>query len=236
MPLHIRSELMSSSKMTSDTKFHILLGFYVGAWGIVPGLTPKLIPLDMNWLGLGMLAFSFGAFMHAITFPCTDVVAEVWGAARARLMVYLGVAVFLLATVFYMLGTRLPGAPGWPHNEAYSLIFASADRMIIASLSATIIAQLLDIVIFERIKRITGERGLWLRNNCSTAVSQLLDTTIFYAIAFYGVIPNDVLPLLIVGTYFVKLLLTALDTPVVYLLVRWITGQWTAPGDVPEPT
>jgi uncharacterized PurR-regulated membrane protein YhhQ (DUF165 family) len=202
---------MSSTKIASDTKFHILLGVYVGAWGIVPGLTPKLIPLDMNWLGLGMLAFSFGAFMHAITFPCTDVVAEVWGAARARLMVYLGVSVFLLATVFYMLGTRLPGAPGWPHNDAYNLIF-------------------------ERIKQITGERGLWLRNNCSTAVSQLLDTTIFYSIAFYGVIPNDVLPLLILGTYLVKLLITALDTPVVYLLVRWITGQWTAPGDISEPT
>ena len=74
-----------ASKQYSETKFHILLGVYVGAWGIVPGLTPKLIPLDLEWIGLGVLAFSFGAFMHAITFPCTDTVAEVWGSARARL-------------------------------------------------------------------------------------------------------------------------------------------------------
>ena len=216
----------------SETKFHILLGIYVGAWGILPGLTPKLIPLDLSDFGLGMLAFSFGAFMHAITFPCTDVVAEVWGAARARLMVYLGVSVFLIATAFYMIGTRLPGAPGWPLNEAYNSIFSTADRMILASLSATSVAQLMDIFVFEKIKQMTGQKGLWLRNNLSTAFSQLLDTTIFYTIALYGVLPNEVLPLLIVGTYLVKIVLTAIDTPVVYLLVRWITGHWTAPGDV----
>ncbi|MFP6808195.1 MAG: queuosine precursor transporter [Pseudomonadales bacterium] len=219
-------------KSVSDTKYHILLGIYVGAWGILPGLTPKLIPLDLSVFGLGMLAFSFGAFMHAITFPCTDVVAEVWGAARARLMVYLGVCVFLIATAFYMIGTRLPGVPDWPLNDAYNSIFATADRMILASLAATCVAQLMDIFVFEKIKQITGQRRLWLRNNLSTAMSQLLDTTIFYTIAFYGVLPNATLPLLIIGTYLVKLLLTAIDTPVVYLLVRWITGHWTAPGDI----
>ena len=90
----------------------------------------------------------------------------------------------------------------------------------------------MDIFVFEKIKQMTGQKGLWLRNNLSTAFSQLLDTTIFYTIALYGVLPNEVLPLLIVGTYLVKIVLTAIDTPVVYLLVRWITGHWTAPGDV----
>lgn len=215
----------------SDTKFHILLGVYVGAWGIVPGLTPKLIPLDLGWTGIGILSFSFGAFMHAITFPCTDAVAEVWGAKRARLMVYIGVAIYALAIAFYILGAKLPPAPGWELNEAYVSIFSQAERMIIASLCATIVAQLLDIFIFEKIKQRTGERRLWLRNNLSTAVSQLADTTVFYSIAFYGIIPNDKLPLLVIGTYLVKLLITAIDTPIVYLLVYWITGKWSAQGD-----
>jgi len=223
---------INATEKYSETKYHILLGIYVGAWGIVPGLTPKLIPLDLSWAGLGVLAFSFGAFMHAITFPCTDAVAEVWGAKRARLMVYLGVAMYTVAIAFYMLGSRLPPAPGWELNEAYVSIFSLAERMIFASLAATVVAQFLDIFVFEKIKRLTGERWLWLRNNLSTAVSQLADTAIFYSIAFYGIIPNDTLPLLVLGTYLVKLLITAVDTPVVYLLVRWITGDWTSKGSL----
>lgn len=219
-----------SSSRFSETKYHILLGVYVGAWGIVPGLTPKLVPLDLNWAGLGVLAFSFGAFMHAITFPCTDAVAEVWGAARARLMVYLGSSVYAIAIAFYLLGAQLPAAPGWDGNDAYVSIFSQAQRMIVASICATIVAQLLDIYIFERIKKSTGEPRLWLRNNASTAISQFVDTSIFYSVAFYGVIPNDQLPLLVAGTYLVKLVITIVDTPFVYLIVRWITGSWTAKG------
>lgn len=225
----------SAKPKYSDTKYHILLGVYVGAWGIVPGLTPKLIPLDLEWAGLGILAFSFGAFMHAITFPCTDTVAEVWGAARARLMVYLGCAVYAVAIAFYIIGTKLPAAPGWELNEAYVSIFSQAERMIVGSICATVVAQLLDIYLFERIKQATGMKWLWLRNNGSTAISQFVDTAIFYSIAFYGVIPNDQLPLLVLGTYLVKLAITAIDTPIVYLLVRWITGKWSANGDLAGP-
>ena len=221
---------MTGHTAYSETKFHILLGVYVGAWGIVPGLTPKLIPLDLDWAGIGVLAFSYGAFMHAITFPCTDAVAEVWGAARARLMVYLGASVYAVAIAFYVLGTQLPPAPGWELNEAYVSIFSQAERMIIGSVCATVVAQLLDIYVFERIKRATGEKWLWLRNNGSTAISQFVDTAIFYSIAFYGVIPNEALPLLVFGTYIVKLLITVIDTPFVYLIVRWITGSWTVAG------
>jgi uncharacterized integral membrane protein (TIGR00697 family) len=219
----------------SETKYHILLGVYVGAWGIVPGLTPKLIPLDLDWTGLGLLAFSFGAFMHAVTFPCTDAVAEIWGGARARLMVYLGTSMYAVAIAFYILGSNLPPAPGWELNDAYVSIFSMAERMIVGSICATVVAQLLDIYVFEKIKSITGEKWLWLRNNGSTAISQLVDTTIFYSIAFYGVIPNEQLPLLVLGTYLVKLAITIVDTPVVYLLVRWITGSWSARGDLPPP-
>lgn len=226
------SALSSDVSTYSETKFHVLLGVYVGAWGIVPGLTPKLIPLDLEWAGLGILAFSFGAFMHAITFPCTDTVAEVWGAARARLMVYLGAATYAVAIAFYMLGTTLPAAPGWGLNDAYVAIFSQASRMIVASICATLVAQLLDIYVFEKIKSMTGQRWLWLRNNGSTAISQLVDTAIFYSIAFYGIIPNSQLPLLVLGTYLVKLVITVIDTPFVYLLVRWITGRWSAKGDL----
>lgn len=212
-------------------KFAILVAVYVGAWGIVPGLTPKLVPLDLSIVGLGVLAFSFGSFLHAFTFPITDAVAEVWGAKRARFLVYLGVTTYAVASFFYLAAVFAPAAPSWPHNEAYSAIFSQAGRLLVASLSATFFAQLLDVYIFEKIKNATQGRWLWLRNNGSTAISQFVDASIFYSIAFYGIIPNSVLPALILGAYLVKLLLTLLDTPIVYLLVRWLTGKWEVKTD-----
>ncbi|MEP1142145.1 MAG: queuosine precursor transporter [Henriciella sp.] len=212
-------------------KFAILAATYAGAWGIVAGLTPKLVPLDLSLVGLGVLAFSFGSFLHAVTFPITDAVAEVWGPKRARFLVYIGVTVYAFASLLYLAAVIAPPAPDWPHNEAYRAIFSQAGRLLIASLTATFFAQLLDVYIFEKIKTATGGKWLWLRNNGSTAISQLADASIFYTIAFYGIIPNTVLPALILGAYLVKVLLTLLDTPMVYLLVRWLTGKWEIKGD-----
>lgn len=217
-------------KQYSETWFYILLGAYVGAWGLVSGLTPKLVPLDLSWMGLGMLTFSYGVFIHAITFPCADVVTEIWGPARAKLMVWIGVAMYSVSILFYIVGTKLPPAAGWTLNEAYVSIFAQADRMIFGSIIATVFAQLLDILVFVRVKKMTGSKGLWIRNNASTMVAQFADASIFYSIAFYGVIPTSEIPILVLGTYLVKVLLSILGTPVVYLLVYKITGSWSVKG------
>ncbi|WP_269525154.1 queuosine precursor transporter [Coraliomargarita parva] len=218
-----------------EYKYHILLGLYVGFWGILQSITVKLVPLDLSAIGLGVLAFSYGSFAHAFTFPCTDAVAEVWGAKRARLMVYLGTAVYIIATAMIFIATLLPPAAGWPHNDAYTALFAAAPRIVLGSIVATVFAQLWDIFIFEWIKQRTGQRYLWLRNNLSTWGSQFFDTVLFYSIAFYGIIPNDVLPKLVLGSYLLKLLVALIDTPVVYLVVYWLVGSWTAEGDIEEP-
>jgi uncharacterized integral membrane protein (TIGR00697 family) len=229
----LTAEPAAAQKQYSETWFYILLGAYVGAWGLVSGLTPKLVPLDLSWMGLGVLTFSYGVFIHAITFPCADVVTEVWGAARAKLMVWIGVAMYSVSILFYIVGTKLPPASGWDLNDAYVSIFAQADRMIFGSVIATIFAQLLDILVFVRVKKMTGSRNLWIRNNASTMVAQFADASIFYSIAFYGVIPTNEIPVLVFGTYLVKVMLSILVTPVVYLLVYKITGHWNVKGDMP---
>ncbi|MGF1485222.1 MAG: queuosine precursor transporter [Opitutales bacterium] len=226
---------MSAEIDPRERKFLILLSLYVGFWGMLQLLTVKLVPLDLSWLGLGVLAFSYGSFAHAFTFPCTDAVAEVWGARRARLMVYLGMAVYASCTILLYIATMLPSAAVMIEPEAYTAIFQGGPRIIAGSMLATVFAQLWDIHVFEWIKKRTGPRLLWLRNNLSTWGSQLADTTIFYAIAFYGVLPTEELPRLILGTYLLKVLVASVDTPIVYGLVRWINGSWTARGDLSNP-
>jgi len=226
------SETPSVQKEPEEYKFYILLGLYVGFWGVLQSITVKLVPLDLSSVGLGMLAFSYGSFAHAFTYPCTDAVAEVWGVKRARLMVYLGVAVYIMATLLIYIATLLPPAAGWPHDEAYNSLFAAAPRIVLGSLIATLFAQLWDIHVFEWVKKRTGTRYLWLRNNVSTIGSQFFDTILFYTIAFYGIIPNEVLTQVIIGSYILKLLVALIDTPIVYLVVYWLVGNWSAKGDI----
>lgn len=189
---------------------------------MLQSLTVKLVPLDLSSIGLGVLAFSYGSFVHALTFPCTDAVAEVWGAQRARFMVYMGTVVYIFCTIMLVIGVQLSPADGWAHNDAYRAIFQGAPRIVAGSLVATLIAQLWDIYVFEWLKRKFSGKHLWLRNNLSTFGSQLLDTTIFYLVAFYGIIPNEILPNIILGSYLLKVLVAIIDTPMVYVIVAWI--------------
>lgn len=224
--------MTSNSRVPVSTKYLILFGFYVGFWGVLQSLTVKLAALDLSVIGAGVLAFSFGSIAHALTFPCTDVVAEIWGAKKARLMVYMGVVVYAMSTLMLYFATLMPPAEGWPLNQAYIDLFSSGPRILLASMCATVFAQLWDIYVFEKVKALTGQKYLWLRNCASTFGSQLFDTCLFYAIAFYGVLPTHVLISLIAGAYSLKLVIALIDTPIVYLLVYWITGRWSAKGDV----
>jgi len=218
--------------LSAETKLQIIMGAFIGAWGVLPAITTLLVPLNLRWAGLGLLAFSYGACMHAVTYPCLETVVEVWGAARGRVMVLIGISVYVAAVSILYLGTRMPAGSDPTIHTAFGALYGSVLRMVVASLAATISAQLLDIAVFRKVKAITGRRALWLRNGLSVLTSQVADTAIFYTVAFYGIVPNTVLPLLVFGTILVKASFAAVGIPVVYVLVRWITGEWTAKGDL----
>jgi uncharacterized integral membrane protein (TIGR00697 family) len=123
-----------------------------------------------------------------------------------------------LVFVFIITGISIlwPPASFWPHQQAYETILGSSARIMIASLTAYLLSQYHDVWAFHFWRRVTTERFLWLRNNASTIVSQLLDSVVFITVAFYGVMP---LVPLILGQWVVKVGVAVLDTPLVYLLV-----------------
>jgi uncharacterized integral membrane protein (TIGR00697 family) len=161
---------------------------------------------------------------YPLTFLITDVTSEVYGAARARYLVVTGFAMSLLLLGFSLVGVALPVASVYPLQEDYVNIFGPVWRLLLASLAAYLLAQMVDVQLFHFWKRVTRGRHLWLRNNASTMVSQLVDSVTVNVIFLYGnptVFTGSVADLIriILGVYAVKVAIAAADTPLCYLAV-----------------
>ncbi|MFA7371624.1 MAG: queuosine precursor transporter, partial [Sphaerochaetaceae bacterium] len=115
-------------------------------------------------------------------------------------------------------------------HESLSTIFSIMPRIALASLVAYLVSQLHDVFAYEYWRqRRPQTRWLWLRNNASTMVSQLIDTLIFTTIAFVGIYPWEVLWQIMVTTYLLKWVVAALDTPFIYLAQKWFVQGKVAP-------
>ena len=167
--------------------------------------------------GLAGFALSASLFTYSATFIFTDVLSEVFGKATARKAVFAGAFVYPIVLVTTQFSSAWTPHPSWADNQAaFAGVMSLALRVAIASMMAFLVSQLHDVWAFHFWKVRTKDRHLWLRNNLSTIVSQALDTAIFYLIAFYGIFPVG---RLILATYAFKILIAAVDTPIVYAAV-----------------
>jgi uncharacterized integral membrane protein (TIGR00697 family) len=102
-------------------------------------------------------------------------------------------------------------------HVAFNRIFGQGLRIIVGSLTAFLIGQLVDVFVFQKLRRLTGSKKLWLRATGSTLVSQLVDSFVVLFIAFYGVFPTDELVATAITIYIYKFAVAILLTPVIYL-------------------
>lgn len=167
---------------------------------------------------------------YPLTYLLTDAISELYGEARARQVVYVGFWANALMLLFVQATILLPPAGFWPLQESYESVMASSARVVIASMLSYFAAQMADVKVFHFIKRRTGEKHFWLRKNVSTAISQLLDTSIFIVIAFYGTMPTDALLQMIMFQYLVKTMIAVVDTPLSYLVVKGARRQRAVSG------
>ena len=204
--------------MTQEKKLHLLLGIFV------------TILVCANLLGVKIttlfgVSVSIGIFMFPISFLITDMVEEVFGKEKTKQFVSIGVVALIITFLLTWLGVTLEPNARYAFNDEYKTIFTGSLRMIFASLVAFVLAQYHDIWAFSFWKKKTGGKYLWLRNNASTIVSQLIDSTIFMFLAFYQVAPKfDAMFIvsLIIPYWLFKIAFALLDTPLVYLGVNWL--------------
>ena len=198
-------------------------------------------------LGSESLTLTCGLITYPLTFLFTDVVSEIWGKRRAELMVVLGFVCSLLMLVIVQIAVVLPGSPVWVNGDlgfadvmemqtAFESVFTLPSTLVLGSMTAYLLAQLLDVRLYHFWKRVTSGRHLWLRNNASTWVSQLVDTIVVNSIFLgWGMgVPWETVGEIIVSVYVCKLVLAALDTPLIYLVVSWLKNYLDL--DVKKPS
>ncbi len=164
----------------------------------------------------GMVA-TLGNVVYATIFLATDILSEHFGAYAARKGVWLGFFSLVWATIAMQFAVHF-----MPHESDFMLthvteLFHLMPRVVVASLIAYLLSQHHDIWAFKFWKNKTRGRFLWLRNNASTLVSQLIDSVVFSLIAFAGVFETDILVQIVVTTYLLKLIVALCDTPFLYL-------------------
>ena len=166
-----------------------------------------------------------GNITYGAIFLVTDLLCEHYGKEAGRKAVMHGffAAIFYLITSQFILLLK-PSEYDAVHNSMRS-IFSFAPRIVFASLIAYLISQLHDIWAYHYIRRLTNSRMLWLRNNGSTWVSQLIDSLTFSLIAFVGVFPFNVVLQIILSTYLLKIIVAAIDTPFLYLSYRFLPDE-----------
>ena len=183
---------------------------------------------------IGDLTYPVSVLCFPFTFLVTDIVSDVFGPKQARYFVVLGFLASIVLVGFVLIGLAVTPAPTYVLGEAYNQIFGPTWRLFFASMTAYLLAQTIDVSVFHWIKQHTGEGKLWLRNNASTMISQLVDTfTVFFLFlyknpeVFSGTV-GDIVQL-VFSVYVAKVVIAALDTPLCYVAIWWVRGYLASP-------
>lgn len=207
-------------------KLDLLVSVYIFCIAASELMGAKTFPL------IKVFGYQFNASVAILILPLVytinDVVAEVFGKERARSIVRSGLFVVFLILLFSLISTNLPPSARFALNEKhYDAIFGLSARIAAASLTAFIIAEFTDVFVFTKIREKFGKKALWFRNNTSNFIAQGLDTIIFMTLAFYAfnrtLDSNFVfLTSLILPYWFLKCTMSIIETPLVYLGVKWL--------------
>lgn len=166
---------------------------------------------------LGM-ALTLGNVAYASSYLITDLLGELYSKRDARYGVYLGFFTLIFVTVIMnIILLYQPSAETQQFYDSLYTIFKFLPRIAIASMISYMVSQSLDVVIFHKLKVRHQDKKLWIRNNISTLTSQLLDNFIFTFLAFTGVFSFDIVLQIFITTYLVKLVISLIDTPFMYL-------------------
>lgn len=226
------SSLECAATMKTLYKLDLLVAIYIFCVATSELMGAKTFPLVT--IGTWTLNQSVSIFTVPLVFTINDMITEVYGKERTRSIIRAGLVIVALIMLFSLLCTNLPASSRFAANEAaYDTIFGLSARFSFASLLAFTLSEFTDVYVFAKLRQKFGTSKLWLRNNVSNFIAQFLDTAIFMFAAFWafdqtaGSNFSFILSLMI-PYWIVKCLMSIIETPFVYLGVKWLKSDQAA--------
>ena len=224
----IPNELLWLGFLLLDLLLVLLVYRLFGPIGLVAYIVLSIIVCNMQVLKVVTLLgvpTTLGNILYGSIFLCTDLLGEVHGKDAAKRAVWLGFTAMVLVTIFMQIALLFEPGPTDEFHGHLTALFSFMPRIVAASLIAYLLSQLHDVWAFHWLREHFGGRYLWLRNNASTWVSQLLDSSVFVLLAFaplplLGSVPGfeswAVVLQIWLTTYVIKLIVAVVDTPFIY--------------------
>ncbi|MBD3281082.1 queuosine precursor transporter [Candidatus Dojkabacteria bacterium] len=211
---------------TRTQKLDLLIALYITCLLISELMGMKTFHL-VKIFGYQLTA-SVAIFTFPVIFTINDIIIEVYGKERIRSIIRSGLIMIAFLVLFSLFATQISPSSRFASSEAsYDHIFYKSIRISIASLSAFALSEFLDVLVFTKLRKQLGKSKLWLRNNASNFVAQFFDTSIFMVLAFYAINESfagnmEFLVGLIVPYWLLKCLMSVLETPFLYIGIKWL--------------
>jgi queuosine precursor transporter len=213
--------LSPQKKQEADRLFLMLAGIFIASLVACNLIFQKFF----TWSPFGIYTFeiSVGIIPYPVTFLVTDIISEIYGRKKANQVVTAGLVTSIFVFLIIMLSIQAEATNWSPvNNEIFSKVFGLTGISVGASMAAYLIAQYIDIRIFHFWKNLTHGKHLWLRNNGSTILSQLVDTaTVLLLLSSAGAIGWEKFGTLLLNGFLFKVLVALFDTPFFYLFT-WL--------------
>jgi uncharacterized integral membrane protein (TIGR00697 family) len=173
---------------------------------------------------LGTVIFGAGVLFFPISYVFGDVLTEVYGYARSRRVIWSGFAALAFAAFMAWVVVQLPPAASWKNQAAYEVAFGSTWRVALASMIAYFCGEFVNSFVLAKMKIATRGKHLWTRTIGSTLFGEGVDSLLFYPLAFYGtgIIPDALLPTVMLTQFIAKVSVEVVFTPVTYAVVGWL--------------
>ncbi len=200
-----------------------LAATFIAALVVCNLIANKFITID---LGFKTFIISAGVLPYPITFLITDILSEIYGKKKTARIVWAGFGASLFVLGVLLLAQQFTAIAGSPvDDETFNKVFGNSWRVIFASMTAYLCAQLIDVRIYHFWKEKTAGKHLWLRNNFSTVFSQLVDTTLVVCVLFLGVRSHSEIIQFILDGWLFKILCAFIDTPLLYASTAFIRNK-----------
>ncbi len=168
--------------------------------------------------------FGTAILFFPLSYLFGDILTEVYGYARSRRVIWAGFGALIFAAFMSWVVVKIPPAPDWPHQRSYEIVFGSTPRIVFASFVAFWAGEFTNSFVLAKMKILTKGRYLWTRTIGSTIAGEMVDSMVFYPLAFLGAEGWTAVTVfkVMLSNYAAKVLWEALATPLTYRVVNFL--------------